>query len=198
VTELPSRWTTYVTDTDTRAAHCQLIEMITTFEDIADLVLIEIFSYLSCADVLSAFTCLNCRITGLLAERGFFRHVDLSSMSRRQFDQLLHILPLDDIETLTIDRHASPLQLRRWPYLPRLRRLQLRGVREYDSVLMFVVIHAATLTHITIESSEYFLTVSVMTRVVRTYSNKHFSLSHRFSLINSKACRKDSTTRLLI
>ena len=141
--------------------------MFTTFDELADLILIEIFSYLSCADVIFAFTCLNCRITGLLAERGFFRHVNLSSMSRCQFDRLLHILPLDEIETLTIDRHASPLRLRRWPYLPRLKRLYLRGVREYDSVLMLVLIHAATLTHITIESNQYFLTVSV-TRVVRT------------------------------
>lgn len=142
--------------------------MITTFDNLPDLVLIEIFSYLSCADVLSAFTCLNGRITELLAERGFFRHVDLSSLFRVQFDQLLRVLPLDDIETVTIDRHASPLQLRRWPYLPRLRRLHLKGVREYDSVLRFVLIHAATLTHITIQSSEYFLTVSMITRVART------------------------------
>jgi hypothetical protein len=167
LTQLPSRSSTYMTDTDNHVVHCKLIEMISTFDDLADLVLIEIFLYLSCANVLSAVTCLNGRITALLlAERGFFRHVDLSSMFCDQFDQLLHVLPLDDIETLTIDRHASPLQLRRWPYLPRLRRLNLKGVREYDSVLMFVLIHAATLTHITIESSQYFLTVSVITRVV--------------------------------
>jgi hypothetical protein len=156
-----------MSDTDAHIVHCKLMQMTTAFHDLADLALIEIFSYLSCSDVLSAFTCLNGRITGLLTERGHFRHVDLSSMSHRQFDQLLHVLPLDDIDTLIIDRHASPLQLRRWPYLPRLKRLYLRGVREYDSVLMFVLIHAATLTHITIESSRYFLTVSV-TRVVRT------------------------------
>ena len=157
-----------MTDTDAHTAHCKLTRMITVFHDLADLVLIEILSFLPCADVLSAFTCLNARITGLLSERGFFRRVNLSSMSRRQFDQLLRILPLDDIETLIIDRHASPLQLRRWPYLPRLKRLYLRGVREYDSVLTLVLIHAATITHITIESSGYFLTVSVITRMVRT------------------------------
>ena len=87
MTEVTSRRSRYLTDTDTHTVHCKLIGMLTTvFHDLADLVLIEMLSYLPCADVLSAFICLNARITGLLAERGFFRHVDLSPMSRRQFD----------------------------------------------------------------------------------------------------------------
>jgi hypothetical protein len=64
------------------------------------------------------------------------------------------------IETLVIDRTASPLQLSRWPYVPRLTKLHLGGVREYDSILFFALLHAATLTYVTIESDGYSLTVS--------------------------------------
>jgi hypothetical protein len=136
------------------------------FNDIADLALIEILSYLSCADALRSFTCLNDRWTRLLAERGFFRQVNLSSTYYGQFDQLLKILPLENIETLVIDRTGSPLQLSRWPYLPRLTKLHLRGVREYDSILFFALTHAATLTHIIIQSDKYSLTVSDRNRLL--------------------------------
>ena len=134
--------------------------MKTTLDDLPDLALIELFSYLSSVDILCAFTCLNDRLTALLAERDFFRYVDLSPVRYRQFDILLRLLPLNDIETLAIDSNASPLQLFRWPYLPRLMRLRLTGVREYNNILIFVLLHAATLTHLTITSSKSFLTVS--------------------------------------
>ena len=136
------------------------MKMRIAFDDLADLAMIEILSHLSCTDALFAFTCLNDRWTHLLAERGFFSQVNLSSTCSRQFDQLLQILSLDNIETLVIDRTASPLQLRRWPYLPRLTKLHLRGVREYDSILFFALLHATTLSHVTIESDEYSLTVT--------------------------------------
>jgi hypothetical protein len=106
------------------------------FNDLADLALIEVLSYLSCTDALCAFTSLNDRWTCLLAELGFFRQVNLSPTYSRQFHQLLQILPLNNIETLVIDRTASPLQLRRWPYLPRLTKLHLQGVREYAQWVM--------------------------------------------------------------
>jgi hypothetical protein len=70
------------------------------FDDLADLVLIEMLSYLSSTDTLCAFTSLKDRWTRLLAERGFFRQVNLSPTYSRQFYQLLLILPLDNIETL--------------------------------------------------------------------------------------------------
>jgi hypothetical protein len=134
--------------------------MITVFDELADLALIEIMSYLSSADALRAFTSLNDRCTRLLAERGFFHQVNLSATYSQQFHQLLQIIPLNMIEMLVIDRTASPLQLLRWPYLPRLTKLYLRGVRDHDSILIFILLHAATLTHITIQSDEYSLTVS--------------------------------------
>jgi hypothetical protein len=143
-----------------RRVRLEAMEISTPFDDLADLVLIEILSYLSSTDALCAYTCLNDRWTRLLAERGFFRQVNLSPSYSRQFDHLLQILSLNQIETLVIDRSASPLQLRRWPYLPRLTRLHLRGVREYDTILSFVLLHAATLTHVTIQSDEYCVTVS--------------------------------------
>ena len=149
------------------------------FDDLADLPLLEILTYLSSTDVLCAFTSLNDRWSRLLAERGFFRQVNLSATHSRQFHQLLQILPLNNIETLVIDRTASSLQLIRWPYLPRLTRLHLRGVREYGSVLYFVLIHAATLAHITIESDDYSLSVSERNRSVVT----------RYRCISFSSCR---------
>ena len=131
-----------------------------TFDDLADLVLIEVLSYLSSADALWVFSSLNDRWTRLLAERGFFRHVNLSAAYSRQFNQLLPSPPLNSVETLIIDRTASPLQLLSWPYLPRLTKLHLRGVREHDRVLLFVLLHATTLTHITIQSDGFSFTVS--------------------------------------
>jgi hypothetical protein len=138
--------------------------IVTRFDDLADLVLIEIFSYLSCTDVLWAFSSLNKRLTRLLIERNIFRHVDLASAYHHQFHALLHVLRLNDIETLIINRNASPLQLIRWPYLPRLTKLYLRGVREYNSILIFVLLHAATLNHLTIQPDQLSVTVSKSNR----------------------------------
>lgn len=130
------------------------------FDDLTDLALIEILPYLSSSEVLWALSSLNDRWTLLLAERGFFRQVNLSPTYAQQFHQLLQIIPLNMIEILVIDRTASPLQLLRWPYLPRLTKLYLRGVRDYDSILIVILLHAATLTDITIRSDQYSLTVS--------------------------------------
>ena len=123
------------------------MKMITVFDELADLAFIEIMSYLSSADALRAFTSLNDRWAGLLAERGYFHQVNLSMTYSQDFHQLLQILPLNMIKMLVIDRRASPLQLLRWPYLPRLTKLYLQGVRDYDSIFIFVLLHAATLTH---------------------------------------------------
>ena len=65
--------------------------MSTTLDELADLASIEILSYLSSTDALSAFTRLNDRWTRTSAERGFFRQVNLSATYSRQFQQLLEI-----------------------------------------------------------------------------------------------------------
>ena len=112
--------------------------MRTLFDDLSDLALIELFSYLSCADVLYGLTYLNHRLTALIAERASFRHVNLSSIRRRQFNTILCRLAVHDIETLVIDCAVSPLQLLTWPYLPRLTTLRLTGVRNFTDVAIFV------------------------------------------------------------
>ena len=78
------------------------MKMCIAFDDLADLALIEIWSYLSYTDVLCTFIRLNDRWTRLLAERSFFSQVNLSSTYFRQFHQLLQILPLDNIEILRL------------------------------------------------------------------------------------------------
>ena len=136
--------------------------MVTLFDDLPDLSLIEIFSYLSRADTLWCFGNLNIRLTGLIIERGFYYHIDLSSTRYHQFKVLLSLLQFNKIQSLVIDCYSSTLQLKCWPYLPHLRTLKLKGVRIYVDVLKFVQQHGATLTHLTLESSEYFQTVSIV------------------------------------
>ncbi len=138
----------------------QLIAMIGLFDNLPDLSLIEIFSYLSCVDALWSFSNLNSRLTTLLTERGFYRHVNLSSTRNKQFKIILSILRLNEIESLVIDRCASPLQLRCWPHLPNLKTLRLQGVRDFIDAFKLAKKHANTLTHLTVESTAYFYTVS--------------------------------------
>ena len=42
---------------------------------------------------------------------------------------------------------------------PRLTKLYLRGVCDHDSIIIFILLHAATLTHVTIQADRYSLTV---------------------------------------
>ena len=92
--------------------------MITLFDNLPDLSLIEIFSYLSCIEGIYSFSNLNTRLTGLLIERGFYRHVNLSSTRYHQFQSILCLLRLNEIQSVVIDCYASPFQLQSWPYLP--------------------------------------------------------------------------------
>jgi hypothetical protein len=140
---------------------------VTVFNDLPDLVLLEFFSYLSSVDILWGWAFLNDRLTSLVTELGFFRHVNLSSTRRHQFDTILRLIPLNKIESLVIDIDASPLQLSRWPHLPRLATLKLKGVRKLEDVSTFVLLHATTLTHLILHSCDYFSTV----RIQRIISN---------------------------
>jgi hypothetical protein len=110
---------------------------ITCFDDLPDLVLIEFFSYLSSIDILWGLARLNHRLTILITERGFFRHINLTSARCHQFNTILRFLPLNDIQSLAIDSDASPIQLTRWPYLPRLKTLRIIGVYDHDELLNF-------------------------------------------------------------
>ncbi|CAF3239946.1 unnamed protein product [Rotaria sp. Silwood2] len=90
----------------------------------------------------------------LINEQGFFSHINLSIARYHQFNTILCFLPLDDIQSLAIDSDASPLQLTRWPYLPRLRTPRIIGAYNYDDLLLFLLLHAATLTHLIIKSNK--------------------------------------------
>ncbi|CAF4361790.1 unnamed protein product, partial [Rotaria sordida] len=111
--------------------------LVTRFDDLPDLVLIEFFSYLSSIDVLWGFTHLNHRLTMLITERDFFYHINLSLARRHQFNTILRCLPLNDIQSLRIDSDASPLQLTCWPYLPRLKILSIIGAYNHNDLLLF-------------------------------------------------------------
>ncbi|CAF4191651.1 unnamed protein product [Rotaria magnacalcarata] len=133
--------------------------LITQFDDLPDLFFIDLFNYLSSIDILWAFTNLNNRIQTLINERGFFRHINLSSARLSKFDTLLTILPLNQIETLIIDIEASPLQLTRWPYLSHLTTLRLYGLRDFIDATNFILRHSASLIHLTLETNNLFMSM---------------------------------------
>jgi hypothetical protein len=111
-----------------------------SFEDLPDLSLIEILSYLSCVDALWTFSELNSRLTRLLFERGFYRHINLSFTRYYQF--------------------RTSLQLSKWPYLPHLKILRVKGLRDYIDIFNFTLQHVNTLTHLTVESNVHYIMVS--------------------------------------
>jgi len=76
-------------------------------------VIIELPSYLSPADILWGLTRLNHRLTMFITKRDFFHHVNLSLARYHQFNIFLRFLPLNHIQSLSIDGDASSLQLTR-------------------------------------------------------------------------------------
>ena len=148
---------TYIND---NVVHIELIRMVTLFDELSDLWLIEIFSYLSSVDALWSFNNLNTRLTSSLTERGFHRCVNLSSIRRSRFRTFLSLLRLNEIESLLIDCNASSLQVRVWPYLPHLTKLTVKGLRDPVDLFRFVKRQRHTLKHLTIHSSDYSKTVS--------------------------------------
>ncbi|CAF4655444.1 unnamed protein product [Rotaria socialis] len=148
--------------------------MTTAFDNIPDLSLIEILSYLSCTDALWAFSNINARMTTLLIELGFYRHANLSSTRYYQFKAFLPILRLNEIESLAIDCYASSIQLNKWPYLPQLITLRLKGVRNLVDVYNFAQKHAKTLMHLTVESSDDYQTVG-LTKTKKNYPSWNLS-----------------------
>ncbi|CAF4275667.1 unnamed protein product, partial [Adineta steineri] len=101
----------------------------TCFDELPDLFFIELFHYLSSADILWSFINLNNRIQQIVSERGVFRHINLSSLCLYKFDTLLTLLPLSQVQILVINIEASSLQLSRFSYLPHLTTLRLYGLR---------------------------------------------------------------------
>jgi hypothetical protein len=136
--------------------------LITRFDDLPDLFFIDLLSYLSSINIFWAFTNLNHRIRAIVNERGFFRHINLSSARLSKFDTLLTLLPLNQIETLVIDIEASPLQLSRWPFLPHLTTLRLYGLCDFEHATSFVLRHSVSLMHLTLETNDLFMSVCII------------------------------------
>jgi hypothetical protein len=135
--------------------------LITQFNDLPDLVIIDLFTYLTSIDVLWAFANLNHRLRKLVNERGFFRHINVSSARLSKFDTLLTLLPLNQIESLVIDIGASTLQLSRWPHLPSLTSLQLYGLRDFQDATSFILRYSVSLIHLTLGTNNKFMSVCI-------------------------------------
>jgi hypothetical protein len=135
--------------------------LITQFHDLPDLFIIDLFTYLTSIDVLWAFVNLNHRLRKLVNERGFFRHINLSSARLSKFDTLLALLPLNQIEILVIDIGASTLQLSRWPHLSSLTTLRLYGLRDFQDATSFILRHSVSLIHLTLGTNNKFTSVCI-------------------------------------
>jgi hypothetical protein len=76
-----------------------------------DLVWLQIFSYLSCEDVLYAFAELQIsHLNNLLIESGAFRHICLLSvLPRHQYETLLHVWYPDFVRSLVLHEMLAEL-----------------------------------------------------------------------------------------
>ena len=128
-------------------------------EELPDLALLELFSYLSSFDAGWLFARMNQRFHALVQERSF-RCINWSPARSNQFDLLLNLLPLENVHSLAIDQEASQLQLLRWPRLPRLKALRIKGVWNSEHLQIFLLCHAPTLTDLIVEAYEEDLMVS--------------------------------------
>jgi hypothetical protein len=173
---------------------CVYTMVVTCFDDLPDLVLIELFSYLSSLDILWGFTDLNHRLTLLIIERNYFAYINLSLAGCDQFNRIFRFLPLNNIQSLVIDSNASPFQLTRWPYLPRLKILRIIGTYNYDDLLLFLLLHAATLTHLMIKSYERLIPVSIDNLFEHSEHNKELVLFRKMlkPCINGSNCKSTS------
>ena len=135
--------------------------MLTLLDELPDLSLTKIFSYLSCADASWSLNDLNTRLTALLTTRDFYRCVNFSSIRRSQFKTFLSLLRLNEIESLVIACNASSLQIRVWPYLPHLTKLTVKDVRDFVDLFRFAKQQRYTLAHLAVQSNEYSNTVCV-------------------------------------
>ena len=132
----------------------------THFLQLPDIVIFEIFSYLSNEDALFAFTGFNnIRMMNLLTEYGAFRQIYLSpQLCRRQYYKLSNgIWRYDLVRSLVCKEMFSDaflylLPCQRFPSLVELKLLSVCGFSE--SCLEFVIAHSSTLTHLCIERSE--------------------------------------------
>ena len=134
---------------------------ITQFDDLPDLVIIDLFTRLTSIDVLWAFANLNHRLRKLVHQRGFFHHINLSSARLSKFDTLLTLIPLAQIESLIIDIGASILQISHWPDLPSLTTLRIYGLRDFEDATNFILRHSVSLVHLSLGINDKFMLVCI-------------------------------------
>ncbi len=130
------------------------------FLSLTDIVLLEIFTYLSCEDLLYAFANLQeSHLINLLIEHGAFRHICLSSqLPRRQYLVLSNgIWRYNLVRSLVCKEmfsdcihYFAPCQI--FPCLTDLRLLSLRFSPE--DVGDFIIAHSSTLKRLTVTRSE--------------------------------------------
>ena len=147
-------------------------------EELPDLALLELLRYLSSFDAAWLFARMNHRFHALMQESGF-RRINWSPARSNQFNILFNLVPLDNVHSLVIDQEASPLQLLRWPRLPRLKAFRIKGVCNMEHLQMFLLCHAPTLTHLTVESNREDMMVSdidLLTIGKQIPRNYHFIL----------------------
>jgi hypothetical protein len=133
---------------------------ITQFSSLADIVLLEIFGYLSCEDALYAFADLaDMRLVALLRERGAYSQICLSSqLPLLQYSglsqgiwryELIRSFVCKDMFSDFVPRF-TPCRL--FSSLIELRLLFVR--RPLGIIAKFVIAHASTLTHFTFTTSD--------------------------------------------
>lgn len=129
----------------------------TRFTALPDLAVLEIFSYLSCEDVLYAFARLhNERLFRLIIERGAFQQICLSSQMDRQkyYDLARGVWRFDLIRSLVCREVFSDVivQFSPCPHFTSLTDLRLLAIgRVGDIVAPFILAHSSTLTHLTVK-----------------------------------------------
>jgi len=132
----------------------------THFLSLPDIVLLEIFTYLSCEDILYAFADLHdFHLNDLLTEHRAFRHICLSSqLSRRQYQVLSQgIWRYDSVRSLVCKEMFSDFIMDLTPcqIFTSLTELRVFFLRCQSSRLIeFVIAHSSTLTHFSIKRSE--------------------------------------------
>jgi hypothetical protein len=127
---------------------------------LADIVFLEIFTYLSCEDVLYAFADLQeSHLIDLLTEHGAFRQICLSSqLSRHQYKVLSNgVWRYDLVRSFVCKEMFSDFIVGLTPCpiftsLTELRILCLRCVS--DDFAQFIISHSSTLTHFSFTRSE--------------------------------------------
>ncbi|CAF4073334.1 unnamed protein product, partial [Rotaria sp. Silwood1] len=159
----------------------------THFMLLPDIVLLEIFSYLSSEDVLYAFGNLHdFRLLDLLTEYGAFRQICLSSqLSRYQYQVLSKDIWRYDLVRSFVCKemfsdyiiHFTPCQI--FTSLTELRIFFLRCLT--DDLAEFVIAHSSTLTHLSVKRSEQ----AYIPQNFRTFSHTVLPHLNRLKLLDT-------------